>query len=409
MTLLYLSVDSSIGARYFLMFPFPACKSQSFQLSTKTHTRAPNDQGLVSIITETPTAAFIVKRMAAIHHALNDDHMSEEGEFEIQDLNDDDDDDNHDGAASERGLRRSRSMGRRAAAARSSGGASVSSTSTARSKSNSRSRSSSVGRMSHRQRSRAMMASPSKYGRGLRRDKESDLDAQSTATTVTDDLSEEPSPPLPDGDNDSNRQLRRRLSEMSVMASTTSPSVYRQKKLAMKKRMSNESMESFSNLTMSPCDPGSQKVVDAARDDMPKMTGLLDKESDIPSIHSKSIDRQQRKEQAALEEVMSMVAKSKKLSRKSSRLDSSTHSTTSSSRTLLDGSSHSIRSASKSGIPPEMMMMMAEQQSPVRRTQSLNANQRPSRRSIKSSESFSQKKERRDKVKNNLGMFVEDD
>lgn len=312
--------------------------------------------------------------------APNDDHMAEEGELEIRDFHEDD-------QPRERGrVQRRRSIG-------SLGGGSLCSAASTRSKSNHRGRSNSAGRLSHRQRSRAMMASPSKYGRNRRRDRENnigDSDVRSTATTVADDLSDQ-------GDNDSNHQLRRRLSEMTEMASSASPSVYRQRKQRLKKRLSNEkSMIDFvSDLTMSPDDDDDDKA-DAV--DTPKDQGDDSTEFDSPSVHSASIDRQQRREQAALEEVMSMVAKTKKSSsnRRSARLDASNHSTISNTH---------------SGIPEEMSSPVKDPK-PVRRTQSLNvgaSTRRPSRRSGRPTETMSQKKERRDIVKGNLGKFMEDD
>jgi len=239
-----------------------------------------------------------------------------------------------------------------------------------------------------------MMASPSKYGRaGMRRaDRESDLDVskRSTATTVVDDLSDESSPSLPEGDDDSNHQLRRRVSLMTEMASSASPSAYRQRKKALQQRLSNENMmDSISNLAISPTDSSSTGVKShkhEAADTMPKASSL-DQDSSEFSVHSASIERQQKREQAALEEVMSMVAKTKS-SRRSSR--------------LLDSSN------SRSGIPSEMASHR-EDRNTVRRTQSLNLGARPRRRSTRAGGSMAQKKERRDMIKDNLSMFMEDD
>ena len=235
-----------------------------------------------------------------------------------------------------------------------------------------------------------MMASPSKYGRGLRR---GDSDVHSTATTVADDLSDEPSTSLHEGDNDSNHQLRQRLSEMSEMA-TKSPSVYRQRKQMMKKRLSSKNAESLaesiSNLSISPSNSTGKKAADPGG--MPQLdTQEYGSELDTTSaVHSASIDRQQRKEQAALEEVMSMMSKSKN------------------QRSL----SRSGRSSDKSEMRSNRTGRGTSSKSPLRRTQSLNvgapssSRNKPSRRSLRITES---KKERRNMVKSNLGMFVEDD
>lgn len=347
-----------------------------------------------------------------LRRALKDDDMNseEEGEFEIQD--------DEPAAAVQRGIQRSRSIGSRGGgpsrAARSSGGSSVSSnaTSRARSKSNGRSRSSSVGRMAtHRQRSRASMASPSKYGRGLRRenskDPELDVSKRSVLTAVTDDLSDDPSP-LPEGDDDSNHHLRQRLSEMTDMAAVPSPSNYRQRKQRLRNRLSNDHLDGVDQITISPCDPGGSKNkktnAAAAAERMGQLPDLdkQDSELDRQSIHSQakeSIDRQQRREQAALEEVMSLVAKTKKSSR-------------------LDASDRSSLSTNRSGIPREMVPQQAPSPGDrsLRRTHSLNVGsssssssngRKSSSRSVKGSEA--EKKERRNMVKSNLGMFVEDD
>lgn len=246
------------------------------------------------------------------------------------------------------------------------------------------------------------MASPSKYGRGLRRDSKDnvDLDAsrRSLMTSATDDLSDEPSP-LPEGDDDSNHHLRQRLTAMTEVASVPSPSNYRQRKQRLRNKLSNDSIEAVSKSSMSPgesegSNENNMKEGSAEIKQMPN----LDNEDEGPSVHSETIDRQARKEQAALEEVMSMVAKSKKSSRKSRG---------------IDASDRSVVSASRSGIPSEMASpkrLPADRS--IRRTQSLNAgSNRPSnRRYIKGGrETMSQKKERRDMVKSNLGMFVEDD
>ncbi|CAJ1937594.1 unnamed protein product [Cylindrotheca closterium] len=329
--------------------------------------------------------------------ALKEDN-SEEGEYEIQ---------IQDGQPRQRGVERSRSIGSRRGA-RTSGGSSVSSNATSRSKSGGRSRSNSVGRLStHRQRSRASMASPSKYGRGLRRadskDAELDVSRRSTTTAATDDLSDGPSP-LAEDDDDSNHHLRRRLTEMTDMAAVASPSHYRQRKQRLRNRLSNENLNAADQITISPCGSvGSKNTKQADKSAMDQVPDLA-KDADelegepISSEVKESIDRQQRREQAALEEVMSLVSKTKRSSKRPGM------------GLPVDASDRSLLSSSSSGIPKEMGSKASGDRS-LRRTQSLNvgpgSRKPPSRRSVKGA--MSQKKERRDMVKSNLGMFVEDD
>jgi len=245
------------------------------------------------------------------------------------------------------------------------------------------------------------MASPSKYGRGLRRDSSRDKDILTSAdldvsrrsamTAATDDLTDSPSPIPVEGDegDNSTHQLRRRLSLMTDMASNPSPSNYRLRKQRLRQRLSNESLgDGVNPMNMSSPDESVEaknKQADAAAARMNQMPDLDDEsefagQESMPSQVKESIDRQQRREQAALEEVMSMVSKTKK--KKSSKKKTSGKSP---SRRSGAPSDRALLSPSRSGdvldLGPPRGDMMESLQSPPRRTKSLNS-RKPDRRII---------------------------